>query len=163
MAINAIEGAVAFAILGSLAAVAIPAFSENMHASRSTEAVDGLAKISTKAISNAAEKPIPDAFPPSVPLAPPEIARGDPQVDPPGTWDSPTWKALDFRASPEGVPHRFSFGFQSTSSATYSAFVAEAHADQDGDGLTSTFEVRGHDDAQGAVADPGMFVDHEIE
>lgn len=163
MAITPVEGAVAFAIFGSLAAIAIPVYWENVHASRSAEATDGLARLSAAAIAGAADKAIPDAFPPSAPLTPSVVARGEAAIDPPGAWDGPTWKALAFRAAPEGVPHRFSFAFDSTSSATLSSFGATAHADQDGDGLMSIFEVHGHDDAHGPAADPGMYVDKETE
>lgn len=163
MAMTPVEGAVAWAIFGSVAAIAVPTFAANVHASRATEAVDGLATIQAHAVAGAADKPIPAAFPPSTPTTPAAVARGVAEVDPPGTWDAPTWKALDFRAAPEGIAHRFSFGFDSTAATTWSAFDAHAHADQDGDGLTSTFEVRGHDDAQGPVAEPGLYVEHEIE
>ena len=163
MPITPVEGAVGFAIFGSLAAIAIPVYWENVHASRGAEAIDGLARISDAAIAGADNKAIPDAFPPSAPLTPAVIARGEAAVDPPAAWDTPTWKTLDFRAAPEGVPHRFSFQFDSTSSAALSTFTATAHADQDGDGLTSTFEIHGHDDAHGPAADTGTYVDKETE
>ena len=163
MAVTPVEAAVGLAIFGSIAAVAIPSFSSNVHASRLAEATSGVEKISTNAVVQAEAKSIADAFPPSVPPTPSAVPRGHAEVDPPVTWDAPTWQALDFRASPDGVAHWFSFGFDSSSSANVSSFVAHAHGDQDGDGLTSTFEARGHDDAQGAVVEPGMYVDKEIE
>jgi type II secretory pathway pseudopilin PulG len=163
MAVTPVEAAVGLSIFGSIAAVAIPAFSSNVHASRLTEATSGVEKISANAVAQAEEKSIADAFPPRVQLTPIGVPRGHAEIDPPGTWDAPTWRALDFRASPDGVAHWFSFGFDSSGSATVSSFVAHAHGDQDGDGLTSTFEARGHDDAQGAVVEPGMYVDKEIE
>jgi type II secretory pathway pseudopilin PulG len=158
-----VEAAVALSLFGSIAAVAIPSFSSNLHASRLTEATDGLAKISENALARAEGKSPAEAFPPSVQLTPNAVPRGHAEVDPPGIWDVPTWQALDFRASPEGVAHWFSFELDSNADPTASSFRAHAHADQDGDGLTSTFEVRGHDDSQGAVVEPGMFVDKEIE
>ena len=163
MAVTPIEAAVGLAIFGSIAAVAIPAFSSNVHASRLTEAIEGLDTISASAVAHAAGKSQTLAFPPSAPLTPVTVPRGRAEIDAPGTWDGPTWHALDFRAAPEGVKHWFAFGFDSNASPTVSSFVAQAHADQDGDGLTSTFEIRGHDDAQGAVVEPGMYVDKESE
>jgi hypothetical protein len=163
VAVTPVEAAVGLAIFGSIAAIAIPAFSSNVHASRLTEATDGVGKISETAVMHAETKSIADAFPPSVPLTPSSVPRGHAEVDPPGTWDAPTWQALEFRPAPEGVAHWFSFGFDSNGNAVTSSFVAHAHGDQDGDGLTSTFEARGHDDAQGAVVEPGMYVDKEIE
>ena len=92
--------------------------------------------------------------------------RGTREADAPGAWDAPTWKTLAFRPVPDGVPHAFAFGFESTLAAAASSFVAHAHGDFDGDGITSTFEVRGHvtdGDPSGPVVDPGMVVQDEVE
>ena len=71
-------------------------------------------------------------------------------VDPPGTWDHPTWRSLDFAWT---VPHSFSFAFESHSSEGLAVFRARAHGDLDGDGLHSTFEISGEsrDGAQPVV------------
>ena len=45
-----------------------------------------------------------------------------------------TWKALDFRATPDGVPHAYSFSFESTGEG----FVGRARGDLDGDGVLET-------------------------
>jgi hypothetical protein len=102
--------------------------------------------------------------------------RGKKEADLPGTWDTPTWKALAFRPAAEGVPHAYAFSFESTSGG--SAFVAQAHGDLDGDGVLSTFEIRGRSGREGVsppnaaravVADgqpvvlPGMYVEAELE
>jgi hypothetical protein len=163
VAVTPVEAAVGVAIFGSIAAVGIPAFSANLHASRLAEATGGVVTISANAVAHAEAKAIPDAFPKSAPLTPAAVPRGHAEVDAPGIWDTPTWQALEFRASPDGVAHWFSFGFDSNASANAASFVASAHGDQDGDGLTSTFETRGHVDAQGAAVEPGMYVDKEVE
>jgi type II secretory pathway pseudopilin PulG len=165
---TAIELAVSFAILGSLAAVAVPAFVRELRSSKLVEPVDGLKQIAEGATAYAKGHDVPHAYPASAPLTPAAPPRKDPAVDPPGAWDTPTWTALGFRAAPEDVAHSFAFGFDSTlaapGSAGASSFVAHAHGDLDGDGTTSTFEVRGHDAPEsGPTIDPGMFVDHEVE
>jgi hypothetical protein len=74
-------------------------------------------------------------------------------------------------ASAEPAPNTnpcrwFAFGFDSSVTSTKSRFVAHAHGDLDGDGITSTFEVRGHyeeGDPNGAVLEPGMYVNDEVE
>ena len=80
------------------------------------------------------------------------------------SWETPSWKALGFRPSAEGVPHAYAFSFEST--AGDKAFVAQARGDLDGDGVLSTFEIRGHTgrtaDEKPAVA-PGMYVEAELE
>ena len=82
----------------------------------------------------------------------------------PGTWDSPTWTALGFRASPEGTPHAVAFAFEAQG-PTRATFVAQAHGDLDGNGVTSTFEIRGlaTGDPASVVLQPGMYVESEIE
>jgi len=162
--LTAVEAAVVFAIVGSLLAVAVPAFVRELHASRFVEPVEGLQKIGAGALTFAENKPAAGAFPASAPLTPASIPRGTREVDPPGVWEHPTWKALGFRPTPEGVPHAFSFGFDVTPGSPRSSFVAHAHADLDGDGVRSTFELRGHaQDGEPPALGPGMYVESEVE
>jgi hypothetical protein len=162
---TAVEAAITFAIVGSLLAVAVPAFLRDLHASKLVEPVDGVAAIAAGATAFARSHDVATAYPPSAPLTPSAVPRGTREVDPPGAWEQPTWTALGFRAAADGVPHAFAFAFDAKLTATRSSFVAHAHGDLDGDGVTSTFEVQGHD-AQGEpgpVVEPGMFVGAEVE
>ncbi|MBL8609497.1 MAG: hypothetical protein JNL38_19360 [Myxococcales bacterium] len=156
--ITPLEIAIGASILGSLLAVAIPSFARNVHATHFAEATDGLARLGTQAVAHAdAHKDV--GFPKSAPLTPAEVPRGARAVDPPGTWDHPTWTALGFRASPEGIPHAFSFAFDGAGSS----FTARARGDLDGDGVLSTFETRGVVGAGAASLTPGMYVEAELE
>ena len=180
--VSAVEGAVIFAIGGSLLAVFVPAFARELNASRFAEPVLGLTKLSAAAVAYAHDRPVRDAFPPTAPLTPQEPPRGVRAVDPPGAWDTPTWRALGFRPVAEGIPHLFAFGFDSATAGginpetrvaptrppgpVKSTFIAHAHGDLDGDGVRSTFEIRGHcveDDPAGPAIDPGMYVESEVE
>ena len=179
--VTAVEAAVTFAVVGSLLAVAVPAFVRELHASRFVEPVSGVEKIGELAVAYAHERPVITAFPASAPLTPSAPPRGTREVDPPGVWDQPTWKALGFRPVAEGVPHAFAFAFDSVpgtegstasqaradvpSPAARSTFAAHAHGDLDGDGVTSTFEIHGHcaEGEPGAIVDPGMLVEAEVE
>jgi hypothetical protein len=162
--LSVVEGAVAFAIGGSLLAVAIPTFMRELHGSRFVEPVEALGRLGTAAINYARDRPATDAFPPSAPLTPATVPRGSRDVDPPGVWDHPTWQALLFRAVPEGTPHSFAFGFDAVRSPGRSRFVAHAHGDLDGDGITSLFEVRGFALADGpAQLEPGLYIENEVE
>jgi hypothetical protein len=154
-----VELAVGAALVGSLLAVAIPTFIRELHASRFVEPIDGLTRIGESAVAHAEDK---RRFPDSAPLTPPAPPRGKKEVDPPGTWDTPTWKALDFRPAPEGAPHAYSFAFDAPK--PNEAFVARARGDLDGDGLLSTFEIRGSipPGEKPSVA-PGMYVESELE
>ena len=159
----AVEAAVAVAIFGSLLAVAVPAFVRELHASRFVEPVDGLGRMATAALDGSHGKPAGEAFPPTALLTPSVVPRGKLEVDPPGTWDKPTWQALHFQPVAAGAPHAFAFAFENAASAAMSRFVARAHGDLDGDGNTSTFEVRGRTEGAAATIDPGMYVEAELE
>ena len=161
-----VELAVGFALGGSLLAVALPTFVREVHASRLVEPVDGLQRIGAAAVSYAHAHPVAEGFPASAPLTPAVPPRGHCEPDVPGAWDLPTWRALDFRPAPEGAPHCFGFSFDSTLGAGRSTFRAQSHADLDGDGIQSTFEITGHDvegDPLGPLVDPGMYIDSEVE
>lgn len=154
-----VEIAIGVALVGSLLAVAVPTFVRDVHASRLVEPTDGLARMGANAIAHAETN---NRFPDSAPMTPAVPPRGKKEADPPGTWDTPQWKALDFRPAPEGAPHAYSFAFDAPK--PNEAFVARARGDLDGDGLLSTFEIRGGI----APADkprlaPGMYVESELE
>jgi hypothetical protein len=162
--LTAIEAALGFAIVGSLFAVAVPAFVRELHASRLVEPVDGLHRIGTAAVGYARGRPVGDAFPASAPLTPSVPPRGTAEADPPGTWDAPTWRALDFRPSTEGAPHAYAFSFDSSLSPAQSAFIARARGDLDGDGVLSLFEITGGAAPnQAPTLAPGMYVEAELE
>ncbi|MBX3209568.1 MAG: hypothetical protein KF764_31330 [Labilithrix sp.] len=152
-----VELAVGFALLGSVAAVAVPTFTREIHASRFVEPTSALARMSANAVHYAEAN---RAFPDSAPLTPHEAPRGRKEVDPAGTWDGPTWVALDFRPTPDGVPHAYAYAFDSSGDA----FVARAHGDLDGDGVLSTFEVRGSArPGEPPRVEPGLYVEAELE
>lgn len=157
--VTAVEAAIGVAVLGSVLAVAVPACGRELHASHFAEPVDGLARLSGAAVAQARGRAPAEAFPAPAPMTPATPPRGVRVADPAGAWDHPTWRALEFRANAEGVPHAFAFAFDSSPGA----FVAHAHGDLDGDGVVSTFEVRGIADETGARVVPGMYVAEEVE
>ncbi len=132
--------AVVAALLGSLAAVFIPEFLGNLHASRLVEPLEGLRHISARASMQAAGAPTIFAYPESAPRTPESVPAGQSATDPEGTWAHPTWRLLNFE---KAGPHYFSFEFESTTSPEGAHFVARAFGDLDGDGELSHFEVFG--------------------
>jgi hypothetical protein len=159
--VSPMEGAVALALGGSVIAVAVPAFSRNLELSYVAEPVSGLEHIHDGAQKHAAGKAPPVAFPPSVGLTPAAPPRGRRDLDPPGTWEHPTWLALGFRPAKEGVPHAYAFSFTATLGPDQSTYVASAHGDLDGDGLFSTFEI--HGSSLNLAAPPVLHVESELE
>jgi type II secretory pathway pseudopilin PulG len=176
-----VELAAAIALVGSLVAIAVPAFLRDFKSSRFVEPTEGLANIASGAVAYAAlhggAASGSLAFPRTVGLTPSSPARGRLVADPPGTWDDPTWHALGFPRSGDGFafadgdPHAFAFAFDARPFASSgpmgqprSSFVAHAHGDLDGDGAESTFEVRGsYSASEGAVVDPHMVVESPLE
>jgi hypothetical protein len=139
-ALAPVEAALLFAIGGSLLAVTVPAFIKNLHASRMSEALQGLEQISGRASILADAAPVSSAFPASAPLTPASVPRATLVVDPPHTWNHPTWRLLGFSLD---TPHAYSFQFDSQNGPEVSRFSAEAHGDLDGDGVVSTFRTGG--------------------
>lgn len=134
------EAVVVASIVGSVLAVAVPAFVRNVHASRLVEPIEGLGRIGARATAYARGRPVNEAYPPSAPLTPSVVPKGESVEDPEGQWAHPTWKILEFKL--EG-PHYFSFAFDSKNGNRTSTFVARAHGDLDGDGEYSDFELSG--------------------
>jgi hypothetical protein len=66
---------------------------------------------------------------------------------------------------PEGEPHSFAFAFDADRAPGKSTFVAHAHGDLNGNGVTSTFEVHGRAiaDEPGPVLEPGLYIQDEVE
>jgi len=160
---SAAELAAFIAVGGTVLAVAVPSFIRNLSFSKLSEPIDGLDRMVTNAVSYAHGRPQNISFPPSAPLTPEQVPRGIAAEDPPDSWQHLTWLSLNFRFD---APHHFAFKFDSTLDphSGVMSFVATAHGDLDGDGVLSTFEVRGqrapgHD----ARVSPGMFVDREVE
>lgn len=157
-----IEIALAVALIGSLAAVAIPAFYRNLELSQFTEATGGLTRLATQASAFANEH---EHFPSSAPLTPHDVPRGVKAVDPPGTWESvETWKALGFRPAAEGSAHAYSFAFDSTDQRR--SFTAQSRGDLDGDGTLSLFEVGGtwvSSPSPHVEMKPGIYIESEFE
>jgi len=152
-----IELAIGVSLLGSIAAVAIPAFVRELHASRFSEPVDALNRMSVGAIHYAEQT---HRLPDSAPLTPAQPARGKSEAFPADIWSHPTWKALDFQAAPDGVPFAFAYEFE----AQPAGFVSRAHGDLDGDGVFSTFEIRGAaSPGEPLTIVPGMYVESELE
>ena len=160
---SAAELAAIIAVGGSVLAVAVPAFLRNLSFSKLSEPIEGLDRLVTNAVSYANGRPQNISFPPAAPLTPAEVPRGTAAEDPPGAWEHLTWKSLDFGFD---APHHFAFKFDSAldPSTGVMRFVATAHGDLDGDGVLSTFEVRGERvPGQEARVLPGMFVDRKVE
>lgn len=118
-----VEVAATIAVGGSVLAVTLPAFFDNLHASRLTEPLDTLGRIGMRATALAAGRPAEAAYPESVALTPAQVPRGELVVDPPGTWAHPTWRRLGLAFD---APHAYSFEFESHNAGAEAAGGAGA-------------------------------------
>jgi len=138
----------------------VPAFLKNLRASRMAEPMERLAYIASRATAIAAGRPVEAAYPDAAPLTPSVVPRGELVLDPPGTWDHPTWRLLDFHCD---EPHAYSFAFDSQNGPERSRFEARARGDLDGDGNLSTFTISGDSPRGGAPSMHPVAMHREVE
>jgi hypothetical protein len=158
--LSPVELAVAFSVMTSVVAVAVPVFARNLRASRFAEPMEGLAHIAAQAALLGVARTADGAYPASVGLTPSVVPHGRPQTDPPGTWDQETWRQLGFE---QLGSHYFSFAFESRIRGASVQFTALAHGDLDGDGALSTFSISG-DALSGAQSHvESLYMNREVE
>jgi type IV pilus assembly protein PilA len=163
-----IELMIVVAILGILAAVAIPAMIKYLRRAKTSEAVDKLAYLyrgsSTYATGERVTRGlagtgIAPQFPVTAALT--AVPAGIRTTDAAGTWDTPTWQSLDFAIAD---PHYYGYRYTSAGTGTTAAFTAGAHGNLDGDAVQSTFERAGALNAQLEMfGSPGIYMENELE
>lgn len=155
-----VEAALVVAIGASVLAVTIPVFLRNLRASRFVEPLQGLQHLATQAAALAITRTADGDFPGTVDLTPAQVPQGRAVVDPPGSWDHPTWRGLAFE---QKEPHYYSFAFQSRVRGAQVEFTALAHGDLDGDGDRSTFSQLGEASAGGDSKIEPLYMHREVE
>ena len=162
-----IELMIVVAIIGILAAVAIPAFIKYIRKSKTVEATEALDKIKGGARQyyvtdhwDSNGNLLPKAFPTAT-IIPSGGPKCDKQLTPTATWDTAGWAPLHFALT---EPHYYAYTFSAPSSTGTSAvYTALANGDLDCDGTQSTFELRGSIDNEGSVKVVGPIITNEIE
>jgi prepilin-type N-terminal cleavage/methylation domain-containing protein len=144
-----IELMIVVAIIGVLAAVAIPAFMKYIYRARSAEARTHLEKINAGARSYYLDEryaagditPLPRQFPETIATTPAPTCCIVGKCEPDALiWEEPTWLALHFSVVD---PHFYRYEFLSDGVGITSTFTARAFGDLDCDGIESTYEVQG--------------------
>jgi type IV pilus assembly protein PilA len=171
-----IELMIVVAIIGVLAAVAIPAFMKYIRRSKTVEATMNLRKMYDGAVAyyvgehadaagNIANKQFPISGP-SVPDLPTLTAKqlaGQRYQSSPSDWKQGGWAALEFQISDAQV---FSYTFNNTNpggTGVNASASMVANGDQNGNGVYSTFERDMTGTLEGVQGGTAMYSTNEIE
>jgi type IV pilus assembly protein PilA len=171
-----IELMIVVAIIGILAAVAIPAFMKYIRRSKTSEATMNIRKMFDSSVSYFNEEQadrkgtiLPRQFPTDV-VAPEkgtwdgEVCKGkDSQKFQPTakTWDAPSWQALNFAVED---PFYFRYEYDSKGTGAGAHFTARANGNLNCDEAESTFERIGTVDAENNInGGAGLFTKNELE
>jgi prepilin-type N-terminal cleavage/methylation domain-containing protein len=163
-----IELMIVVAIIGILAAVAIPAFIKYLRQARTAEAPPNLKKIFDAAATYFEKEhtqrdgtPVESQFPTSVAMTPTAACSGQTGGRCRGTdWSDPTWQVLQFEIND---PHYFQYEFVSSGTKNTAMFTARAQADLDGDSTNSTYERAASVDTMKVVGTGALYVDKPLE
>ncbi|MFH1018174.1 MAG: prepilin-type N-terminal cleavage/methylation domain-containing protein [Pseudomonadota bacterium] len=160
-----IELMIVVAIIGILAAVAIPSFMRYIKRSKSTEAAINIRKIYDGEIAYFTEDHVLQN---GTVLTKQFVSVGPNPTDALGiqkataNWETDGWIALKFGTD---SPVLYRYQAISTGTGTSSAFTAQAQGDIDGDGTTSLFQRWGSADVTygEVVSGAGMYSYNELE
>lgn len=160
-----IELMIVVAIIGILAAVAIPAFLKYIRKSKTVEARTNIRKIYDGELAYFQEEHVTVAGAiiakqfVAAAATPPLASIGVNKVT--GNWDQASWTALNFASD---SPVLFSYAVTSAGVDNASQFTAEARGDLDGDTNYSTFQRVATVTAAGDIAGgAGLYVADELE
>jgi prepilin-type N-terminal cleavage/methylation domain-containing protein len=137
-----IELMIVVAIIGILAAVAIPMFMDSMKTAKKSEALIQLDKIGKRAIieynTNATFPQAPTGITPGATCCTQNSLGKKKCAVLPADWSSPEWRALDFSMDKD-----FYFQYDYAPGGGGSTFVARAIGDTDCDNTSVTFQMDG--------------------
>jgi len=169
-----VELMIVVAIIGILAAVAIPAFMKYIRRSKTSEASMNLKQIVDGARAYFSRDHVVKQGGTPVMLAPqfPVSVDATPDNNPcpsgvakyeTSDWSDATWHALKFGMT---EPHYYAYEFKSSNDLTdptQSKFTASAYGDLDCDDVNSTFEIIGNVDGDFNVLASHLVVTDELE
>lgn len=167
-----IELMIVVAIIGILAAVAIPSMMKYIRRSKTAEATMNIRKLFDSSVTyyegehaNRIGGILPKQFPVTIALTPVDTAcdgTSAQKIAPTANmWNNASWQALNFGVED---PFLFQYAYTSTGVGTTSAFTAGAHGDLNCDTNLSTFERVGSVDAENNInGGAGLFKLNELE
>jgi type IV pilus assembly protein PilA len=155
------------AIIGILAAVAVPAYLKYLYRSKTVEATMNLRTMYDGAVayyvgehSDTAGSVLAKQFPGNAGPTPTVIPGANKHVPVVAEFKTPEWAALDFSISD---PYQYQYSFTVVGAPPTPFAAMTAQGDLDGDGIYSTYQrhIQGNrDQVQG---DAALYTDKEIE
>ena len=167
-----IELMIVVAIIGILAATALPAFMKYIRRSKTTEAMMNIRKLYDSSVSYFASERsdstgtiLPKQFPASVTVSPAKgaccLAAGKKCAPSNALWTNATWKSLNFSVDD---PFYYSYQYTSSGTDTSSAFFADAYGDLNCNSTYSTYERKGSVDSKlNVTGGSGLYIVNDIE
>ena len=166
-----IELMIVVAIIGILAAVAIPSFIKYIRRSKTSEALMNLRKMYDGAVAyyvgehadknmNIQSRQFPSPAGPTPSLAMLTTLGGNKYQTQPSEWKTGGWVALDFM---ENDPQYFSYSFTSTGTFTSAVAGMIANGDLNGNGVYSWFERDCYGTNDGVQGASGLYSKNEVE
>ena len=161
-----IELMIVVAILGILAAVAIPAFLKYIKRAKTSEATMNIRKLYDGSVTYFASEHVdvngeilPAQFPLTATLKPNLLIGATKTAI--HNWDATeTWEALQFSIAD---PFLFSYQYDATGTENASVFTASAFADLDADSIGSTFVRFGSVLEMEVRGSAGVYIANELE
>jgi type IV pilus assembly protein PilA len=160
------------AIIGVLAAIAIPAFMRYIRRSKTSEATMNVRRLYDSAVAyfvaehaDSTGSIVAKQFPTTAPQTPAAgVCCGSVSAKcaPNGAfWTAPTWHALNFSVDD---PFYYSYAVSSSGTDTASKVVVGAYGDLNCDTVTSTYERMGSVDAHfNVTGGSGLYIVNDIE
>jgi type IV pilus assembly protein PilA len=150
------------AIVGVLAAIAIPSFMKYVRRSKTVEATMNLRKLADAAVARANGKKKPRLvastdWTPAAPCCPQTKGMCQPDAQ---AWSAPAWKALDFSIA---EPHYYQYRIVTSGKGAKQTMAIEARGDLDCDGKFSLYQRTISIGADGNAATGPLMSKDEIE
>ncbi len=157
--VGAVDAAVVVAVMAAMLAATVPSCLRAIRLTRTAEASQNLDRLIQAGALHGSQAGVSGTPLSSTPLTPAIVPRGAPVDDPAGSWDHPTFRALDFSID---EPHWYAYRVDVDPDRGIPLRIV-AQGDLDGDGVVSTFERTARREGAALVPNPALVVSSDLE